>query len=445
MISSFKRQLLDPSPIYQTVNISKDVHRPLLEPTKQPAKLTKAEKKPFRNLTAVLLSKNLFKLTNNQPHTTIKPSPVNESSSAVSGAVAANVIQGNRNQQDGNGTETNHTRASDALEIKTAPAYSFYAPQPYVDKGSFVLHTSRDILEYLQQWLGVAYPLSKLDFIVLPTLNDDFTSSLGLIVFRMSFLNSPEDVSTKDYHMSVVKISEGIVKQYFGGLISPKTWKHVWLWEGIVKYLSRFILTPIKPLWPMNELFLVETTTRAMDIDALQGWESLNLGTSETGDNEEFYIDKSAAMLSMLQSAIGEVNFRQCLGKFIKTFKFMTAEPADLWSICARQVNNSKNVKEMMNYWTNLPGFPLVNVSRQGDVFHISQTPFAPAEFVAIHDDPNAEENDTISTTTTTTIAPITSGKDKKRTRWTFPISYFTSNKDQNPKTMWLNSTESKY
>ncbi|XP_029723553.2 endoplasmic reticulum aminopeptidase 2 isoform X1 [Aedes albopictus] len=442
VISSFKRQLLDPSPIYQTVNITKDTHKPLLEPTRPPPKLTKAEKKPFRNLTAVLLSKNLFKLTNNQPPSTVKPSTANESSS--DGAVTAQAVQGNHT--NGNGTESNHTIASDALEIKTAPAYSFYAPQPYVDKGSFVLYTSRDILEYLQQWLGVAYPLSKLDFIVLPTLHDDFTSSLGLIVFRMSFLNSPEEVSTKDYHMSVVKISEGIIKQYFGGLISPKTWKHVWLWEGIIKYLSRFILTPIRPLWPMNELFLIETTTRALDIDALQGWESISHGTSDTGDNEDFYIDKSATMLSMLQSAIGEANFRHCLGKFIKAFKFMTAEPTDLWSICARQVNSSKNVKEMMNYWTNLPGFPLVNVSREGDELHISQVPFAPAEFVAIHDDPNAEENDSLSTTTTTTttVAPPTAKDSKRRTRWTFPVSYVTSNSDQLPKTIWFNSTETK-
>ncbi|XP_058449769.1 endoplasmic reticulum aminopeptidase 2 isoform X1 [Malaya genurostris] len=439
VISDFKRQMLDPSPIYQTVNVTKDTHKPLLEPTKSPAKLTKAEKKPFRNLTAVLLSKNLFKLTNNQPTTKPSSSAANETTPA--GAVAENVIQGNHSKQNGNGTDTNHTSANDALDIKTAPAYSFYAPKPCVDKGNFVLHTSRDILEYLQQWLGVAYPLSKLDFIALPTLNSDLTSALGLIVCRTSFLNSPENVSTKEYHMSVVKISEGIVKQYFGGLISPKAWKHVWLWEGIIKYLSRFILSPIRPLWPMNELFLIETTTRALDVDALQGWESVHAGTTESGNNEAFYIDKSASMLAMLQSAIGESHFRQCLGKFLKTFKYQTAEPTDLWSICSKQVNNSKNVKEMMNFWTNLPGFPLLNVTRQGDELHVTQIPFAPAEFVAIYDDLNEEENGTM-TTTTTTVAPTTAtGKDKKRTRWTFPISYVTSNSEQLPETIWFNTT----
>ncbi|EDS40362.1 alanyl aminopeptidase [Culex quinquefasciatus] len=446
VISDFKRQLLDPSPIYQTVNVSKDARKPLLEPTKQPAKLTKAEKKPFRNLTAVLLSKNLFKLTNNQPPS--KPS-ANESSTVV--PMAENIIQGNHTNQ-GAGSDSNHTSAADALEIKTAPAYSFYAPKSYVDKGSFVLHTSRDILEYLQQWLGVAYPLSKLDFIALPTLDEDLTSSLGLIVCRTSFLSSPENVSTKEYHMSVVKISEGIVKQYFGGLISPKAWKHSWLWEGIIQYLSRFILTPIRPLWPMNELFLIETTTRALDMDALQGWESIYTGTTDTGDNDPFYIDKSASMLAMLQSAVGESNFRQCLGKFLKTFKYQTAEPADLWILCSKQVNYSKNVKEMMNFWTHLAGFPLVNVTRTGDELHISQVPFAPAEFLAINDDPSLDENDPLATfgdgstttSTTTTIAPTVASKDKRRIRWVFPISYVTSNSDQLPDTIWMNTTETK-
>ncbi|XP_055534646.1 endoplasmic reticulum aminopeptidase 2 isoform X2 [Wyeomyia smithii] len=442
VIGDFKRQMLDPSPIYQTVNVTKDTHRPLLEPTKSPAKLSKADKKPFRNLTAVLLSKNLFKLTNNQP--TAKPTSADETThpSSSGGAVAENIIQGNHTNQGPNGADGNHTSANDTLEIKTAPAYSFYAPKPYVDKGSFVLHTSRDILEYLQQWLGVAYPLSKLDFIALPTLNDDLTSSLGLIVCRTSFLSSPENVSTKEYHMSVVKISEGIVKQYFGGLISPKAWKHVWLWEGIIRHLSRFILTPIRPMWPMNELFLIETITRALDVDALQGWESIHGGTTDTGDNEAFYIDKSASMVAMLQSAIGESHFRQCLGKFIRTFKYQTADPTDLWSICAKQVNNSKNVKEMMNFWTNLPGFPLLNVTRQGDELHVTQIPFAPAEFMAIYDDPNEDENSSLSTTTTTTVAPTTaSGKEKKRIRWTFPISFVTSNSELLPETIWFNTT----
>lgn len=145
--------------------------------------------------------------------------------------------------------------------------------------------------------------------------------------------------------MSGIKIAEGILRQFFGGITSPKIWKHSWLWEGIIKYLGRLVLGPLQPTWPMEEMHLVETSTRAMDIDAIQGWDSIIEGTSDDGVNEKFYIDKSAAVLAMLHSTLGEDNFRGCLGKFLNNNKFQTSEPLDLWISCTKQVNGSKNIK----------------------------------------------------------------------------------------------------
>ncbi|XP_058124013.1 aminopeptidase N [Anopheles ziemanni] len=461
VISDFKRELLDPSSKYQRVNVSNQAGGkagsvPATNGKPAPSsKVAKTEKKPFRNLTAVLLSKNLFKLTNNLPSKDPTPSETNGTANALdTGMAKANGSMPPEQELLWNG---------EALVVKTAPAYSFYAPETHIAKGTFILHTSRDILEYLQQWLSVAYPLSKLDFVALPALLDDLSSSLGLIVCRTSFLNEPTAISSKEYHMSVVKISEGIVKQYFGGLISPKTWKHKWLWEGLIRYLSRFLLATIQPLWPMKELFLIDTLTKALDIDALQGWESINAGASETGDNDPFYVDKSAALLSMLQSAIGERNFRQCLGKFLKTYQFQTAEPADLWAICAKQVNNSKYVREMMNQWTNTAAFPLLNVTMNGTSLIVRQADFRPAEYLAIYDEPmeDIERNGPESTdrgsatSTTTTVAPAGEAAGKAGSRWIFPIHYITDvlnangtttseerEREQQSLTIWLNATE---
>ncbi|XP_049547016.1 aminopeptidase N isoform X1 [Anopheles darlingi] len=457
VISDFKRELLEPSSKYQRVNASKATDGTAITKPNVPAAVpkvaSKSEKKPFRNLTAVLLSKNLFKLTNNLPTKEPAAEEINVVTTHPIDSSTASLL----------GDEREIMWAGETSLIRTAPAYSFYAPETHIAKGTFILHTSRDILEYLQQWLSVAYPLSKLDFVALPSLLDDLSSSLGLIVCRTSFLNEPNSISAKEYHMSVVKISEGIVKQYFGGLISPKAWKHKWLWEGLIRYLSRFLLSTIQPLWPMKELFLIDTLTKALDIDALQGWDSISAGASDTGDNDPFFVDKSASLLSMLQSAIGERNFRQCLGKFLRTYQFQTAEPADLWVLCAKQVNNSRYIKEMMIQWTNAAAFPLLNVTLNGTSLTVHQTDFRPAEYLAIYDEPIEEiEGDdtpggrstTTSTTTTTTIAPT--GDIKAGSRWIFPIHYTTDvlngngttpedmeQHEQQPSlSVWLNSSE---
>lgn len=64
----------------------------------------------------------------------------------------------NGHNGDGNGAHGDH----DDGEIRTAPSYTFYASEKILNESSFVLNTSRDVLEYLQDWLNVRYPFTKL-------------------------------------------------------------------------------------------------------------------------------------------------------------------------------------------------------------------------------------------------------------------------------------------
>lgn len=278
--------------------------------------------------------------------------------------------------------------------------------------------------------------LSFTDFVALPSLDREMISSLGLITLQTAFLQDRDSITTDQYHLSAIKISEAIVKQFLGGITSPKIWKHSWLWDGLIKYLGRLVLVPLKPEWPVEEMHLMHITTRAMDIDAIQGWESILQGTSEDGKHDEFYVDKSAAVLAMLNTAIGEDTFRTCLGSFLNTFKFQTAEPIDLWQICNKKVNNSRNIKEMMYLWTSLESFPLLTVSRSGSTVTMTQKVFQPVEFQAIIDD-SYLLNDT-STTTTTTPPP---NNKKKTIKWIFPVNYVT-NAPNVSDSIWLNNNE---
>lgn len=266
-------------------------------------------------------------------------------------------------------------------------------------------------------------------------------SSLGLITLQTAFLQNAEAITTEQYHLSAIKISEAIIKQFLGGITSPKVWKHSWLWEGLIKYLGRLVLTPLNPQWPMEEMQLMHITTRAMDIDAIQGWESILAGTSEDGKNDEFYIDKSAAVMAMLHSSIGEDNFRGCLGAFLNAYKFQTAEPIDLWNICTKKVNNTKNIREMMNLWTTLESFPLLMVTKVGSTITIAQKEFHPMEFHAIQDDPYLLNFTTTSTSSTSTTPAPTNNKKKSTTKWIFPVKYVTNVVNVSD-TLWFHNSD---
>lgn len=97
--------------------------------------------------------------------------------------------------------------------------------------------------------------------------------------------------------------------------------------------------------------------------------------------------------------------------------------------------------------WTNLPGFPLVRVTKVGTSVSISQEPFKPADFLAILDDPNNKNISNLSqvttpSTTTTTTTQSSSAKNKKPTKWIFPINYVT-NVENVSDSLWFTSVDS--
>ena len=130
VISDFRRNILEPSPTYHVMVTTTTTQKPHAD--NQAAKL-KSDKRPFRNLTAVIISKGLFKLTNSQPETTTHTSIINGNGHS-NGNLTEKINQGNNTNQ----SNSSHSSFTESLEIKTAPSYSFYASKDYVDKGNFL-------------------------------------------------------------------------------------------------------------------------------------------------------------------------------------------------------------------------------------------------------------------------------------------------------------------
>lgn len=426
VISVFKREFLESSSTYHAIATSTAIPvQSLTSASKISDSLISNDKLLRRNMSSILKKGLIIKMANlNHDEHTQAPSTQKSESLTKE-------------------TESHSTAPEDGV-IRSAPSYTFYAPEDVLPKTKFILHMSRDILEHLQTWLNVPYPFSKLDFVALPSIEENLQSSLGLISCKTSFLRDANTVTSYENQGAAIEISEAILKQYFGGLISPKTWKQNWLWDGTIRYLSRLVLTPLQPMWQIGEKYLLETKLRALDIDVLQGWESVLNGTDDMGDNNDFYIDKSAAVLEVLHSAMGEESFRLCMGTFITTYKYMTAEPNDLWQICSKKANGSKNIRETMHLWTVQSGFPLVIVHKTNMTVAINQKPFKLSEFSAVNEDPSFDDNVTETTTLPTTTTTL-SAKDAKRRamKWTFPIHYMTSSKDVKD-TVWIDSVDCK-
>lgn len=132
IVSDFQRQALEPSSTYQVAGAPSP--HPFVRVTKAPTDsyIFRSDKRPIKNIITTALTKPLTSVT------------------------GKNFTNGN-----GHGVHGEHDGHGEH-EMNTAPSYTFYASEKILNGSSFVLNTSRDVLEYLQDWLNVKYPFPKL-------------------------------------------------------------------------------------------------------------------------------------------------------------------------------------------------------------------------------------------------------------------------------------------
>lgn len=138
IVSDFQRESLEPSSTYQTTasTLAPDVLARTTKPSGDNFTF-RSDKRPIKNIITTSLTKQLQIVKN----------------------ISANALTDKLlNRTAG----SNETDLIDESDIRTAPSYTFYAPQKILQRSKFVLDMSRDVLEYLQDWLNVKYPLAKL-------------------------------------------------------------------------------------------------------------------------------------------------------------------------------------------------------------------------------------------------------------------------------------------
>lgn len=313
-------------------------------------------------------------------------------------------------------------------------SYTFYAPEDLLTRATFIMKTAKDVMNYFESWLDTKYPLTKLDFVALPSLQKNIISSLGLISLKISFLLDQKSTTTEESQLSTVRIAEAIVQQFFGGVTSSTSLKDNLVWHGLVKYLSFVVLSSLQTEWPIREMYTLHLMTKTMDLDAMQGWASIVSATEYIGLNDDLYVDKTVAVFGMLHSTIGEARFKKCLEQFLKENYFKVGDVKNIWSICnkSNDLKPKVNVHEMMNIWMNKTGFPLVTVTRVGTNISLSQAYFKP----------NYSKN-TNETLSSSAIKKSESHSKNHHNaainNWAFPVKYVTNINANSSEQIWMN------
>ena len=208
------------------------------------------------------------------------------------------------------------------------------APRGYASQATEALEATSAILARLEEYTGIPYPWAKLDHLAVPEAPFTATENPGLIDYRMRELLAPVGLDAAGRRRAVRSVlSHELAHQWFGNLVTQRSWDDVWLSEGFATWLSDKLMDEEQPK-ARKHLAAALGRARAMAAEGRPDVRPVRLAMEDAAAVKRVYTLpvylKGAAVLEMLESWIGEVRFRDILRVYLKEHSGGTVTTADL-------------------------------------------------------------------------------------------------------------------
>lgn len=305
---------------------------------------------------------------------------------------------------------------------------SVYAPTGLLPQAHFALSIATQMMDHYEDYFGVPYPLPKQDLIAIPDFAAGAMENWGLITYReTSILYDPDETSSAAKQWVAIVVAHELAHQWFGNLVTMKWWNDLWLNEGFASFLEYLGVDHVMPDWRMMEQFILDKTQPALSLDALATSHPISVQVGDPTEIESIFdtisYNKGASILYMLEKFLHEEIMRSGLNDYLNMHMYSNAETKDLWDVFSKHANQSLEVKVIMDSWTNQMGFPLINLTREGDKIIATQERFLLTDIM------NHDLNITNSTS-----------KETSSAKWYVPLSYYTD-KEKEAQYVWMNQT----
>ncbi|MBC7480515.1 MAG: M1 family metallopeptidase [Rhizobacter sp.] len=248
---------------------------------------------------------------------------------------------------------------------------------------AYPLESTARLLRYYDDYFGVRYPLPKLDQIAVPGGFNGAMENWGAIISNeTAVLHDSARSSDSAQQQVFATIAHEMAHQWFGNLVTMAWWDNLWLNEGFASWMGTKATDHLNPAW---NVWLEANGSRewAMDLDARRSSHAIQQPVEDESRMADAFdgitYGKGQAFLRMLETYLGEAEFRRGIRAYMQRHQYSNATTADLWA--ALEQATGKPVARIASDWTTRTGFPVIGVDAQcvggRRYITLTQQPFA--------------------------------------------------------------------
>nr|CAD7599193.1 unnamed protein product [Timema genevievae] len=250
----------------------------------------------------------------------------------------------------------------------TGVVYRNWQRAAAINQSMYSIDISPRIMTYLDNFTGIPYFLPKVDQVAVPDFSAGAMENWGLVTYReRNILHEVGVASAENKQRTADIISHEFAHKWFGNLVSPKWWGHLWLNEGFARYFQYFATAQVETDWKYGEQFIVRQVHQALSSDSL---ESSHPMTHEVSTPSEAWgmfstisYAKGASVIRMAEHFLGSTAFQNGLQEYLSNHGNQTTEPDYLFNVLQSHATGI-DVKAILDTWTLQKNYPVITVTR---------------------------------------------------------------------------------
>uniref|UniRef100_A0A4W3HEC8 Aminopeptidase n=1 Tax=Callorhinchus milii TaxID=7868 RepID=A0A4W3HEC8_CALMI len=235
----------------------------------------------------------------------------------------------------------------------------------------YAANVTKIIFDFFEEYFAINYSLPKLDMIAIPDFGTGAMENWGLITYReTNLLYDPAESSSTNKQRVASVVAHELVHQWFGNIVTMNWWDDLWLNEGFASFFEYIGVNAAESEWEMLDQILIDDVLSVMVDDALLSSHPIIVNVSTPAEITSVFdgisYSKGASILRMLRDWMTPELFQRGCQKYLKDNQFKNAKTDDFWK--AQAEVSGKQVKEVMDTWTNQMGYPVLQVQKESTI-----------------------------------------------------------------------------